>query len=84
MFVKKNSDRNRKKPLIKGKETKNKKHHGLSKGVLQKVHLKILLNSQNAETTVLESLSNNVPALAVNFIKKRHQDKCLLANFAKF
>ena len=84
MFVKENSDRNRKKPLIKGKETKNKKHHGLPRGVLQKVLLKILLNSQNVDTTVLESLCNNVPALAVNFIKKRHQDKYLPANFTKF
>ena len=48
--------------------------------------LKILQNSQNAETPVLESLPYNVIAgiQAVNFIQKRLQRRCFYANLSKF
>ena len=57
-------------------------------GVLQKsskAPLKILKNSQNAETPVLEYLSKNAESLQkINFIKKGLQHKRFPLNFAKF
>ena len=49
----------------------------------KKVHLKILQNSQNGGTPLLEFNSNDVAGLAVNFTKKKLQHSCFPANFAK-